>query len=526
MSDTVVAPARTRRPRPEGALRVIAKAGPRPQDTSRTDAALGKLQTQFDAWQRQLIDDAAIYYRLYRRHVWVRSIVDKTAQAISADMPVLKRVADDKAADTHDARAQAIMTLVKGMFGTVSFKRGIRQLSIDLLVNANSYYRIQRVDLTLDPADGAAVEAVATALQRVDFRMCAPRLDTDGDRIGYSYFRKGRFDVVAEPWPLEDVLMVQTDAMRDGGVGLSLLEALDNTLALDDAAIKYNLGFMRNGTKAGDVYNFDDKQMTPEAIEREREYIEDEHTNPEDAHKPMFLAGAIKLLKDGSQGKDDMGWLEGRKWNREETAAGYQFPLSLLTNDKGGLGHAGKAEDMDAWNEDVIAPWQEFIYAEISRQWLAGVLSIEDYYLAPPKNAAVKLEHIQMAQGMVGAGATGNEARGVMHLDEMDGLDKPLYLDKRVPVVGIPGDPESVIYTSTGAVSGDIQDPQETNPDPAPIVAAPGAGTPIGARNTGNRAQNTGRAPRSTGRTSVQKAGTVGDERGGDDADSTDDTTD
>lgn len=500
-------------------MRVIAKAGPRPQDTSRTDAALARLQTQFDAWQRQLIDDAAIYYRLYRRHVWVRSIVDKTAQAISADMPVLKRASDDKAAATDDRRAQAIMTLVTGMFGVTSFKRGIRQLAIDLLVNANSYYRIQHADLALDPADGTTTEAVATTLQRTDFRMVAPRLDADGNRLGYSYFRKGRFDVVAEPWALEDVVMMQTDAMRDGGVGLSLLEALDDTLALDDAAIKYNLGYMRNGTKAGDVYNFDDKQMTPEAIEREREYIEDEHTNPEDAHKPMFLAGAIKLLKDGSQGKDDMGWLEGRKWNREETAAGYQFPLSLLTNDKGGLGHAGKAEDMDAWNEDVIAPWQEFIYAEISRQWLAGVLAIEDYYLAPPKNAAVKLEHIQMAQGMVGAGATGNEARGVMHLDELDGLDKPLYLDKRVPVVGCPGDPDSVVYTSTGAVSGDIQAPTETNPAPAPIVAAPGAGVAPTAnapggnttQRTGNKAPASGNTAPRTGRAPVQKAGDADD---------------
>ena len=65
----------------------------------------------------------------------------------------------------------------------------------------------------------------------------------------------------------------------------------------------------------------------------------------------------------------------------------------------------------------------------------------------------------QAASEMVTCGGSLNQALGVMHLDPVDGGDLPLFLRGRTTaLVGVPGQPDCVILTQQGAVSGQVQD--------------------------------------------------------------------
>lgn len=422
-------------------------------------AISSRISLEQQSWQHTLLVNAGLHAWLYRTHPWVRAIVDRQAQAASADIyhiepaeAQLTGVGNRKVSDTSNAeniRIAALRTVLNGIgVGGKPLRRLLKSVYTDLGINSNAYWRVIRKGRT------------PVAVGRVDFRIIAPNLDPEsGQRTSYSIFKMGNFSMAPEIVPLEDIIHFQDNDLGEGGVGLSKLEALDSSLSLDIGAVQVNLGYMQNGTKSGDVYSFLPETLDPDGIERERLYLKDNFSKPSQSYSPLFMAGDIKLVKQGNVGRQDMDFHKLRDYTREEVASVYLMPLALLSTAViGALGSSGKQEDNIAWNNDVVAPMQEVVFETLNDDLVRKTLRTQDMVLVPPQQSKLRLENAQFAELLVQIGGTGNQALRIMGLPDVDGLDTPLFLRRGAAMIGAPGHPDSAILTATGLVSGIIQD--------------------------------------------------------------------
>lgn len=407
------------------------------------------------AWQQGALRDAAIYYWLYRTNPWVRTCVDLIAQRATADSFSIRSLRGD-----DDPRIQAFETVLAQINPGQSLNRLLRGIYRDFQISGNWYARVQSKD------------GVPVAVYRLDFRMIVPIPAEVGPPQTYALYKRGRTDLSPEMIDAAEILHLTLNDSGERGMGLSPLESLDFTLALDQAAIAYNTGFFQNGAKAGDIYEMD-PNLDPDLVEREREYLTQNFTKPSQSWTPMLLQGGTKLLRDGASLRRDMDFVKMREWNREEVTAVYSVPLSLITGQVGALGANGKEADNVLFKEAVIAPLQVQVFQDLNRELVVRRFQITDLELVPPKVAGIRLDLVQAAENLTHIGATGNEARAVVHLDRVDGLDEPLYLLPKFGMVGIPGQEDAILYTDKGAVSGRIQDPSEIAKTSAPDPQEP-----------------------------------------------------
>jgi HK97 family phage portal protein len=435
------------------------------------------------SWQQSHLRDAAIHFWLYKANPWVRTCVDLIAQRATADaFSIVSKSGDDTAV--------AALEVVLGQINPrQSLDRLLRSIYRDFQINGNFYGRAQ---FKGDPKSDSFV-----ALYRVDFRTIAPVPVPFGLPTTYAIFPNGKFDLRPELVDAREIIHLALNDAGENGCGMAPLESLDFTLANDQAAIAYNTGFFQNGAKAGDIYCFEDV-MDAEQVEREREYLRQNFTKPSQSFEPLFLSKEMKLLRDGSTIRKDMEFVKLREWNREEVHAVFSVPLSLTTGQVGALGANGKEQDAILFKESTIAPLQVQVFQDLNRELIQERLRNRDLELIPPKIAGVRLDLVQTAEAMTRIGATGNEVRRVMRLDDLPGLDAPLYLQPRLMLVGAPGSEDGVIISDKGAVAARIQDPSEltgTQPGATPPPATRATTTPSDDVNDDGMAGDAGDTP-------------------------------
>jgi len=407
-----------------------------------TNAIASALSNEARAWQMDMLRDAAIHWWLYKRNPWVRTCVDLIAQRATADDYAIDSVSKD------DRGIAALQVFLARINPRQSFKRMLRGVYRDRQINGNWYGRVQ-FDSRNTPV----------ALYRVDFRTIVPCPEPSGSPQVYHLYVNGRNDLRPIEIPAREIIHLTLNDAGENGCGLSPLESLDATLAEDQAARAYNTGFFQNGAKAGDIYQMD-PDLGPDQVERERQYLKENFTKPSQSFEPLLLQGKTALLRDGSQIQKDLEFQKAYLWNREEVAAVFSVPVSLITGQVGQLGGNGKEADSIMFNEMVIAPEQKAVFEDFNRELLEERFRNRDLCLVAPKISGVRLDLVQAASAMLEAGATGNEARRVMRLDDLEGMDDPVFKMPGLTVVGQPGHPDSVLLTNRGAFLADPLDPK------------------------------------------------------------------
>ncbi len=422
-------------------------------DAMSGSAVASALTADLRAWQQHSLRDAAIHFWLYKANPWVRTCVDLIAQRATADEYTLESKSGD------ETGVEALRVFLSQINPSESLDRLLRGIYRDLEINGNWYGRVQYMEHS--GAQSGAKTSPVVAVYRIDFRVIAPVPVESGPVEEYALFKNGRSDLSPQHVPAREILHITLNDAGENGTGLSELESLDFTLANDQAAIAYNTGFFQNGAKAGDIYQMD-PALGPDQVEGEREYLKENFTKPSQSFEPLLLQGNTKLLRDGSTIRKDMDFVKLREWNREETTAVMSVPLSLVTGQVGSLGANGKEQDNIVFKEAVIAPLQKQVFEDLNRQLIVGRMGNTDLVLIPPKIAGIRLDLVNAAEVMIKSGATGNEARGVMRLEPFEGMDRPLFLGGRTTsLIGVPGDDESILLTTKGAVSARVLDPSE-----------------------------------------------------------------
>lgn len=449
--------------------------------------ANGRIALEEQSWQKEHLENAAIHYLMYRINPWVRSCIDLIAQAATADMYTV--------AASSDTLRDALLVYLASLNPRMSFNRLLRGVYRDLQIDGNWYGRMTFVD-------GAPV-----SLYRVDFRRIVPRPPKEGGEIEeYTLFDVSRaYQYAGTQIPAQQILHLTLNDAGENGCGLAPMESLDYTLALDESARRFQQAYFQNGVKAGDVYSAENS-IDPELIERDRQYLMDNHTSPTMAWAPLFLEGAWKLVRGGHDTKRDADFMNLKGWDREEVASVYSVPLTLLsTAIVGALGGNGKEQDAQLFREAVISPLQGQVMEDMTAQVVVGGLGNTEAKIEPPRGARIRMESAQTAEIMVQVGATGNQALAVLNLPPVEGMDVPLFLRRGGMMVGVPGSPDMVIITPTGAIKGEVQDPMELAAAHAP-KGFPGEKAPGTASGGGK-----GDTPPDAERQDVQGDGEHGD---------------
>lgn len=167
--------------------------------------------------------------------------------------------------------------------------------------------------------------------------------------------------------------------------GLAPLEAARLGVESDTLAAQWNRSFFKNGATIGTamVLPATAPFLTPEQIEQIRKEFDDKHQGVGRAHRTKILQGGATLQNVGAS-HSDMGFLEQRRWGRDEVASVFQVPQFLLglTND---LKYATARESRRVLYENLILHLASMIEGNLEADLFERRLPVEERARAAAK---------------------------------------------------------------------------------------------------------------------------------------------
>jgi HK97 family phage portal protein len=217
-----------------------------------------------------------------------------------------------------------------------------------------------------------------------------------------------------------------------GPFGISPLEQLGVTIAIEDAAQRHQRSMLANGVRTAAVVEAtDDRFFGLEAEERQelmsglREDVEDTQTGPENSGRPWVLPPGLKITTTG-QSAVEADLINQRVVNRIEALGVYGLPPYTM-----GVVERGSElpEQRQMAYTDGLAPPMILIEQAINSQVARGLLQEPDVYVEADFSGILRgdaLKEIEgIRNGIATAVLTPNEGRTIRNMPRSDqpGMD-------------------------------------------------------------------------------------------------------
>lgn len=297
-----------------------------------------------------------IYYEMYRQHPVVRAAIEKVAKAA-----VRNGYRFIPSEPGRNLTARKRNTLVR-FFRKSKGRQLLRITYKDLLIYGESFWLIV----------GANAGRPSHAL-----RLHANAMDpitTNGVLTGWRYGPVVRGIANEITYKASEVLHFTMDDPEDDLKGLSLLESLQNTVASDLFAMKYNTKFFENAASTGLILNM--KNSTKEEVERNRLFLTQEYAGTDNAHRPMVLEGDIDVQRAGTT-RQEMQFVELRKLNRQEILSALDIDPSKLGINEDTNRSTSKEAD-NSFRSETIGSLQSVVEDEISDTLIFEIFGWDD----------------------------------------------------------------------------------------------------------------------------------------------------
>jgi HK97 family phage portal protein len=203
-----------------------------------------------------------------------------------------------------------------------------------------------------------------------------------------------------------DVLHFAWPGPDGGPIGVSPLEKLGVTIALEDAAQRYQRSNFANGSRFSSAITFE-KDMKRDQLDLARASIENLHKGVDRSNKTILLSGGAKI-QPLSMSPVEAALVDQRHVNADEI--GFVFDLSGPL--RGDLSHGTMAnvqEMLKSLYRDVIPPWATLIAETFQSQlidmeptWMNTVARFDfsDKLRGDPREHADKLK-IEVEAGII-----------------------------------------------------------------------------------------------------------------------------
>jgi len=381
------------------------------------------------------------YYEMYRQHPTVRAAIEKVSKvAVVNGYRFTPQTADEEV-------VQSKVETLRKFFRESNGSQLLRTTYRDLMVYGESFWLIQ--------SNGRGEPLYARRLhpQYMDEQVRGGKL------IGWRFGPIFDSDVAKDYKP-EQVVHFKFDDPDNDIRGLSLLSALELTVASDLFAMKFNERFFENSAHTGIIFNM--KNSTPEEVARNRTWLEQNYVGTENAHKPIILEGDIGVEKSVST-RADMQFIEGRKFNREEILSVLDVDPSKIGINENSNRSVSKEAD-NTFRQENISPLQLVVEEEINNHIIMKLFGWDDILFR--QNDASRRDQLDMMKLYSEA-----ERMGAMSINQVKG---------ELGLPPIPGGDVHFVQTAAGAI------PVQWLDDVAMRLIAPD-GKPISGQGTSNQ---------------------------------------
>lgn len=247
---------------------------------------------------------AATYEAIYRTQPIVFSVVNKLVYGIARNRLVVEEI--DDAGQSVRVKGTSLEALLRNPYPRGSEFASTAHVGLSAHVHGNALM------LKYRPSPGAA----PTELWPVPWR----NVQTISDERGVSLYAVTIGTTTSAIGP-EDVIHV---ALPGGPP----LEALRRTVALEDAAATWQGESLRNGVTPRGAFT-SDARLNDAVIPRLRDELTKLYAGPENGGRVAILEGGLKWQQIGLSAADAQ-LIDQRRFSREEVAAAFDVPLTLL----------------------------------------------------------------------------------------------------------------------------------------------------------------------------------------------------
>jgi HK97 family phage portal protein len=321
-------------------------------------ALIGKSKTSRDIIDYSNRQQGAIYYEMYRQHPVVRAAIERKSTYASAGGWNYNNPEPGGEVD------KAKLAYLKKFARKSNIKQLLRLTYKDLDIYGESYWVI------ISGKDEARTPIKA---MRLNPRFMEPSMTKGGIIDGWRY---GPFNSSesAIDYKLDEIIQYKLDDPEDDTRGLSPLHSLQRAVAQDIFAMEYNESFFKNSAQTGIVFIV--KTSTQEEADRNRAWIEQNYSGPENAHRPLLIEGDVDVKQSVSK-PAEMEFLAGRKLLRTEI-------LMVLEMDPDKVGihedsnRSTSKESAYSFLSEVIWPRQNIVEDEFNNTFILNRLGWED----------------------------------------------------------------------------------------------------------------------------------------------------
>lgn len=325
---------------------------------------------------KRSVDD--IYYRMYTDHPIVRAAIDKKAKVASSNGYMFRPV--DNSEDLDETKAKELRAFIKRSGG----KTFLFQTFQDLCIYGRTFW-------WLEYRGGKPWKAKRLHPKYVDWF-------TDGREV--TKFRYGPVSTeTANKYETKEVVSFRIPDPNDDLMGLAPLASLTKTVAVDLFAMEYNGAYFENNAQTGIVFQI--KGASETEIIRNRAWLEENYTGTKNAHKPLLLEGDVEVKKSVAT-QQEMGFIEGRKFNREEILAVLDVSPEKLGMREDSNRSTAK-EGANSFRTESIRPLQSLVEEPFNNYLILDLFGYDDIEFAfnevDSQEEMANLDLITKAQG-------------------------------------------------------------------------------------------------------------------------------
>ena len=333
----------------------------------------------------------SVYYQMYKQHPTVRAAIEKISKtAVTNGYRFTPTIADEEVAKPEE-------DALRMFFRKSNASQLLRVAYRDLMIYGEAFWLIIR--------DRSTKKNPLNA-RRLHPQYMDERLES-GELVGWRFGPLTESDK-EKKYSREEVLQFKFDDPDNDVRGLSLLSALELTVASDLFAMKFNESFFENSAHTGVIFNM--KNSTPEEVARNRVWMEQNYVGTENSHKPLILEGDIDVSKSVST-RAEMQFIEGRKFNREEILSVLDVDPSKVGINENSNRSVSKEAD-NTFRQENISPLQLVVEEEINNHLILELFGYDGIIFR--QNDASRRDQLDMMKLYAEA-----ERLGVMSINQV-----------------------------------------------------------------------------------------------------------
>ena len=366
-------------------------------------------------WSSGASDDTSLdlksFEALYRSQPILSGAIDKIARR-AATLPFAPFTALQNGSRVSLPREDGLASLLRRPRPRMSTVHLLAHVFQSLLMHGNALVAVLK---------GPDPDSPPIMLWPLDWARTGAYGEPGGDIEWWSTYQFGEERFIAAA----DTLHFAWPGPDGGQIGVSPLEKLGVTIALEDASQRFQTANFRNGNRPSLAISLEQAKPSQQLLDVVRASIDNLHKGVDRAGKTILLGAGAKV-QQLSMSPVEAALIEQRKLNREEVAIVFDLggpSLSDITDNS--LGNV--AERNRAFYRDVLPPLTELVVQTFECQLLDQVTSWMDRVVRFDFTAKLVGEPVEQADALkakVEAGLISrNEAREELGKEPKDGAD-------------------------------------------------------------------------------------------------------